>query len=116
MADTANTTASKPEIGAEVKTVLNIRNVTTIPNSISEFNIYTYKAEIDTTTNIKRPGFFNPGYSIFEVGDVIRVFQLEKDKTLSKYYEFMVMKVDKTIKEVVVTILNEKNLEKNIIS
>ena len=78
MAET-NAPAAKPETVAEVKTVLNIRNVTTIPNSISEFNIYTYKAESDTTASIKNPGFFNPGHSIFEVGDVIRVFQLERD-------------------------------------
>lgn len=115
MAET-NALAAKPETVAEVKTVLNIRNVTTIPNSISEFNIYTYKADNDTTASIKNPGFFNPGYSIFEVGDLIRVFQFERDKSLSKYYEFMVIKTDKTLRTVTVSILNEKNLEKNIIS
>ena len=115
MADT-NAPAAKPETVAEVKTVLNIRNVTTIPNSISEFNIYTYKAENDTTASIKNPGFFNPGHGIFEAGDLIRVFQLERDKSLSKYYEFMVVKTDKVLKTVTVSILNEKNLEKNIIN
>lgn len=105
---------AKTEEVLKPKRVLNVRNVTTIPNSIAEHNIYTYSTDCDDTADIKAPGFFNPATGFLTVGDIVRVFQFEKKK-LVKFYEFVVMEIDHNNNKVKTAIITEKNLEKCII-
>lgn len=100
----------------EAEAVVNIKNFTTIPNSIAEFCIYTYKAEHETHTQILRPGFFNPAFSFLNKGDVIRVFKFGIDKKLTHLLEFVVMDTDKINKIVTVAILSNNNLEKKVLA
>ena len=55
------------QVPVEVDAVCNNKNFTTIPNSNSEFCIYTYKAEYESYTQLTKPGFFNPAYSLLRV-------------------------------------------------
>lgn len=99
------------QVPVEVDAVCNIKNFTTIPNSNSEFCIYTYKAEYESYTQLTKPGFFNPAYSFLNVGDTVRVFRFETGtpRKLTHYLEFIVVEVDKVTKEVfVATIANHK--------
>lgn len=91
--------------------VANIKQFSTIANSCSDCNIYTYGANIESNDDLKRPGFFNPAVSFLAVGDVVRVFKYEK-KELVKYYEFVVVKIDEPNKVVTVAIIKENNLAK----
>ena len=99
----------------EMEAVANNKNFSTIPNSNSEFCVYTYKAEYETVTQIQRPGFFNPAYSFVNPGDAIRVFRFDAEKNLTNYLQFIVVKVDKTNKKVVISALNNNNLENRLI-
>ena len=99
------------QVSVEESAVCNIKNFTTIPNSNSEFCIYTYKAEYESYTQLTKPGFFNPAYSFLNVGDTVRVFRFETGtpRKLTHYLEFVVVEVDKVTKEVfVATIANHK--------
>lgn len=99
----------------EVEAVANNKNFSTIPNSNSEFCVYTYKAEYETVNQIQRPGFFNPAYSFVNPGDTIRVFRFDVEKNLTNYLQFIVVKVDKISKKVVISALNNNNLENRLI-
>lgn len=87
-------------VNVEKEAVANIKNFTTIPNSIAEFCIYTYKAEYETCDQISRNGFFNSAYSFLNVGDTIRVFRFDESKKLSHILEYVVVDVDKITKQV----------------
>ena len=99
---------------ADINNVMNISRLSTIPNSVGEFCIYTYKADFEKTEDFKRVGFFNPGVNIFAPGDMIRVFQYTT-RNLDKYYEFIVTDVQKSIKKVSVAIIREVKLEGKIV-
>lgn len=99
---------------ATVARVANIARMTTIPNSINQHNIYTYSTDVDTTQDIKRPGFFNAAFSFLTVGDIVRVFQADSNG-LNKFYEFIVMSIDKNNRKVKVAIVSEHNLQNKII-
>jgi hypothetical protein len=105
-----------PEVISEIEAVANIKNFTTIPNSVAEFCIYTYKAEHETYTQVMRPGFFNSAFSFLNVGDTIRVFRFDVDKKLTHLLEFIVMDVDKIGKTVTVATLTNNNLEKKVLA
>lgn len=94
--------------------VLNVKEMTTIPNSCAKHSIYTYSTKVDEVGDLKRKGFFNPAYSFLSDGDTVRVFEYQMGK-LYKYYEFIVMAVDKINKTVTVAIVNERVLEKVVI-
>ncbi len=99
----------------EMEAVANNKNFSTIPNSNSEFCVYTYKAEYETVNQIQRPGFFNPAYSFVNPGDAIRVFRFDLEGNLTNYLQFIVVKVDKINKKVVISALNNNNLENRLI-
>lgn len=99
----------------EAEAVANTKNFTTIPNSNSEFCIYTYKAEFESYNQIMRPGFFNTCVYFLNPGDVIRTFRLDLDKKVTHYLEFIVMEVDKITKNVVVAVTANHNLEKKVL-
>ena len=105
------------EIGTvvEMEAVCNNKNFSTIPNSNSEFCIYTYKAEYETYNQLLRPGFFNPAASFVNVGDTIRVFRFDLEKNLTHLLEFVVVKTDKINRLVTVAGITNNNLEKKII-
>lgn len=105
------------EIGpvVEMEAVCNNKNFSTIPNSNSEFCIYTYKAEYETYNQLLRPGFFNPAASFVNVGDTIRVFRFDLEKNLTHLLEFVVVKTDKINRLVTVAGITNNNLEKKII-
>lgn len=109
-------TEVQPEVNVEMEAVVNIKNITTIPNSTAEFCIYTYKAEYETYTQVMRPGFFNPASSFLNKGDVIRVFRFDLEKKLTHYLEFIVMDVDKINRTVTVATLTNANVEKKVIA
>ena len=109
---TEEETVDTPVAGSQ--RVLNIKHLTTIPNSTAQHSIFTYTTSIDTVSDIKRKGFFDPAYSFIGVGDTIRVFQYSCQQ-LVKYYEFIVMDVDKLNRLVKVAITAERSLEKLII-
>lgn len=102
-------------VNVEVEAVANPKNFTTIPNSNSEFCIYTYKADYETYTQITRPGFFNSAALFLNMGDVIRVFRLDNEKRLTHYLEYVVMHVDKINRKVTVAGISNNNLEKKVI-
>jgi len=91
--------------------VLNTNNITSLMSSAGHHIIYTYDTKVDETGDLKRKGFFNPGYSFLNKGDYIRVFEYAQ-QDLHKFYEFIVMDVDKINKTVTVAIINERLLEK----
>lgn len=105
---------NETQLTLELEAVANNKNFTTIPNSTSEFCIYTYKADYESYNQITRPGFFDPAYSFLNAGDVIRVFRFE-DKKLVNLLEFVVMEVDKTLRKVIVATLSNTNLERKVI-
>ena len=99
----------------EVEAVANLKNFSTIPNSNSEFCIYTYKAEYETYSQLARRGFFNPAYSFLNTGDTIRVFLFDLEKNLTNYIEYMVYSVDKINRKVIVAAISNHSLEKKLI-
>ena len=99
----------------KIDAVCNNKNFSTIPNSTSEFCVYTYKAEYEQYNQITTPGFFDPASSFLNKGDVIRVFRFDLEKNLTHLLEFVVMRVDKVTRKVVVAGLSNSNLEKKII-
>lgn len=103
--------SKKPEIEA----VVNIKNFSTIPNSNSEFCVYTYKAEYETPDQITRPGFFNAAYSFLNPGDTIRVFRFDLEGNLTHYLQYIVYKVDKINKKVTVAALAKNNLDNRVV-
>lgn len=103
--------SKKPEIEA----VVNIKNFSTIPNSNSEFCVYTYKAEYETPDQITRPGFFNAAYSFLNTGDTIRVFRFDLEGNLTHYLQYIVYKVDKINKKVTVAALAKNNLDNRVV-
>ena len=103
--------SKKPEMEA----VVNIKNFSTIPNSNSEFCVYTYKAEYETPDQITRPGFFNAAYSFLNTGDTIRVFRFDLEGNLTHYLQYIVYKVDKINKKVTVAALAKNNLDNRIV-
>lgn len=106
---------SSEVVKVDIDAVANIKNFSTIPNSNSEFCIYTYKAEYETYNQLTRVGFFNPAYSFLNVGDTIRVFLFNIHKELTNYLEYLVVSVDKINKKVVVATITNQNIEKKII-
>lgn len=86
------------EVGVEL--VANPKCFTTIPNSNSEFCIYTYKAEFEPYNQVMRKGFFNPAHTFLNVGDTVRVFRFNTDRVLVNYIMFIVTNVDKINKSV----------------
>ena len=94
----------------DINNVMNISRLSTIPNSVGEFCIYTYKAVTETDADLKREGFFNPGYSVFNQGDVLRVM-FYNDNELSKYYEFVILDVDRDLKKVNAAVIHEFKLQ-----
>ena len=90
--------------------VLNVKTLSIISNSSAEFCIYTYKAVTETDADLKREGFFNPGYSVFNPGDVLRVM-FYNDNELSKYYEFVILDVDRDFKKVNAAVIHEFKLQ-----
>lgn len=103
------------EVNVEKEAVANPKNFTTIPNTSSDFCIFTYKAEYETYTQILRPGFFNSAALFLNAGDMIRVFRLDETKKLTHYLEFIVMSVDKINRVVTVASIANHNLDKKII-
>lgn len=103
--------SKKPEMEA----VVNIKNFSTIPNSNSEFCVYTYKAEYETPDQITRPGFFNAAYSFLNTGDTIRVFRFDLEGNLTHYLQYIVYKVDKINKKVTVAALAKNNLDNRVV-
>lgn len=99
----------------KAQNVVNVSNVSTIANSNENHSIYTYSTNIDTSEDLKRPGFFNPAFRFLTKGDTVRVFQFEGE-ALTKYYEFIVMNIDSDNRVVTVAIITEKNLAKVIIA
>ena len=95
--------------------VANIKNFSTIPNSNSEFCIYTYKAEFETMDQVNRPGFFNPAYSFLNVGDMIRLFRFDLEKNLTHYFQYVVVSVDKITKKVKVATVENVKIENRLI-
>lgn len=93
------------------KKVINVAYLTIIPNSQAEHSIYTYAAKIETHFDIKDPTFFNPGWTCFKQGDVVRIFRYEKNEIVN-YYEFLITNVDKLNKKVQTVVLVEKNIKK----
>lgn len=93
------------------KKIINAKNVTVIPNSRAEHNIYTYSTKVDTHFDIKDPDFFHPVYTFATVGDMFRIFRFE-EKELVCYYEFIILDVDKINKQVKAVNILEKNLQK----
>lgn len=98
-----------------IEAVANIKNFSTIPNSNSEFCVYTYKAEFETMDQINRPGFFNSAFSFLNVGDIIRLFRFDLNKVLTHYYQYVVVSVDKINKKVKVATLENVKIENRII-
>lgn len=94
--------------------LINAKNVTIIPNSRAEHSIYTYSTKVDTYADIKSAAFYNPLYTFFAVGDILRIFKYDKDG-LTTYYELVAVDVDKLNKKVTMAILVEKNVKKSII-
>lgn len=103
------------EVNIEKEAVANPKNFTTIPNSNSEFCIYTYKAEYETFAQINSRGFFNSAALFLNVGDCIRVFRFDLEKRLTNLLEYVVMAVDKINREVTVATISNHNLEKKTI-
>lgn len=99
----------------EMEAVVNIKNFSTIPNSNSEFCVYTYKAEYETPDQITRPGFFNAAYSFLNPGDTIRVFRFDLEGNLTHYLQYIVYKVDKINKKVTVAALTKNNLDNRVV-
>lgn len=91
--------------------LVNAKLITIMPNSNAEHCIYTYGTKVDTHFDIKDPKFFNPLYTFFRVGDVLRVFRYEKEELVC-YYEFICTNVDKLEKTVKLVSIIEKNLQK----
>ena len=102
-------------VNVEKEAVANPKNFTTIPNSSSEFCVFTYKAEYETYTQILRPGFFNSAALFVNVGDMIRVFRFDATKKLTHLLEFVVMATDKINRTVTVAAISNNNLEKKVI-
>ena len=100
---------------SEVEAVVNIKNFSTIPNSNSEFCVYTYKAEYETPDQISRPGFFNAAYSFLNTGDAIRVFRFDQEKNLTHFMQYIVYKVDKINKKVTVAAIAKNNLDNRVV-
>lgn len=98
------------EVGIEL--VANPKCFTTIPNSNSEFCIYTYKAEFEPYNQVLRKGFFNPAHTFLNVGDMIRLFRFNTDKTLINYILFIVTNVDKINKTVEAASVFQSNVAK----
>lgn len=98
------------EVGVEL--VANPKCFTTIPNSNSEFCIYTYKAEFEPYSQVMRKGFFNPAHTFLNVGDTIRVFRFSTDRVLINYIEFIVTAVDKISKTVDAVSILQSNVSK----
>lgn len=103
------------QLTLELEAVCNNKNFSTIPNSNSEFCIYTYKAEYETYNQLTRPGFFNPAHTFLNTGDTIRVFRYDLEGNLTNYLENIVMHVDKINKKVVTAGAVNLNLEKKVI-
>lgn len=101
----------------EVEAVCNNKNFSTIPNSNSEFCIYTYKADYESYVQLTRPGFFNPACLFLNVGDTIRIFRFEEGtpRRLTHYLEYVVVSVDKINKEVVTATVANHNLDKKTV-
>lgn len=106
---------TKEVVNVEVEAVANPKNFTNIPNSNSEFCVYTYKAEYESYSQITRPGFFNTAALFLNVGDTIRVFRLNMEKKLEHYMVYVVMDVDKINRTVVVANIANHNLTKKVI-
>lgn len=106
---------NKVVVNIEKECVANPKNFTTIPNSSSEFCVFTYKAEHEAYTQILRPGFFNSAALFVNVGDMIRVFRFDETKKLTHFLEFIVMDTDKINRTVTVAAVSNNNLEKKII-
>lgn len=102
------------EVNVEIDAIANPKNFSTIPNSNSEFCVYTYKAEYETYNQVVRPGFFNSASGFLNVGDTIRVFRFDLEKHLTHYLEFVVMDVDKINKTVVLAMLTQANLANKV--
>jgi len=98
----------------ESRNVVNTNLMTTISNSAGEFNIYTYAAKNDSASDLRNPRFFDPAYTFLVVGDTIRVFGHEHGE-LSKYYEFIVMKIDKDNRKVTTSLVREIKLESRLV-
>lgn len=99
-------------VGVESQLHANTKQFTTIPNSLAEFSIYTYKSETEELDDIVRAGFFNTAYSFLSAGDMIRVFKLDDDKNITHYIEYIVLAVDKINKQVEVSTVTLVNLTK----
>lgn len=107
--------AQPMEVNVEQDAIANPKNFSTIPNSNSEFCIYTYKAEVESYDQICRPGFFDSAALFLNVGDTIRVFRFSIEKELTHYLEYVVMFVDKINRKVKVAVLEKNNLEKKVV-
>ena len=100
----------KKSIGIESALHANTKQFTTIPNSTSEFCVYTYKAETESFDDVVSTGFFNTAYSFLNQGDIIRVFLLNDEKVLTHYFVYVVTNVDKINKTVSVSTVSMTNL------
>jgi len=103
------------EVNVEKDAVANPKNFTTIPNSNSEFCVYTYKAECESYTQLIRPGFFDSAALFVNAGDTIRVFLYDIKKQLSNYLKFVVLDVDKINRKVTVSIVENCNLLSKVV-
>lgn len=97
-------------VDIEKDAVANPKNFSTIPNSNSEFCVYTYKAECESYNQINRPGFFNSAALFVNKGDTIRVFRFDTEKNLVNYLVYIVMSVDKINRTVTVATAENINL------
>ena len=110
----AETKKKKEQAIKEPELIAVTQNFTTIPNSNSEFCIYTYKAETESLSQIARQGFFDSANAFLNVGDTIRVFRFNFEKKLTNYLEHIVMDVDRINKKVITATVLQVNLEKRI--
>lgn len=103
------------EVSVEIEAIANPKNFSTIPNSNSEFCIYTYKADYETYKQVLRKGFFNSASGFLNVGDTIRLFRFDLNKNLTNYIEFLVADVDKINKVVTVATISQHNIENKLV-
>lgn len=106
---------SPTQMTLELEAVCNNKNFSTIPNSNSEFCIYTYKAEYESYAQIARKGFFNPAATFLNPGDTVRVFRFDIQGNLEHFLNYIVMSVDKINRKVVVACTLNTNLKNKII-
>lgn len=112
VAEQADVEKKQNQFGVDSVLHANTKQFTTIPNSTSEFCVYTYKAETESFDDIVSTGFFNTAYSFLNQGDIIRVFLLNDEKVLTHYFVYVVTDVDKINKVVSVSTVSITNLTK----